>query len=359
MKWIGRIFYFIFVLLILGFVEVTLMGVTGMMRSEYASTHIIDAMKNNESYTTFEGLDRYNAALETYYSKDQIKTSTDQLYYDTTNNTEIDAKYQVKLGIYPFISLIKDPNVDIYYDGFYIVLESYSEDALYYSIEVTAYNVNDPEKTKVVLNGKDTEGNEVNAPYLNIYTSPDGFISNQRVPLTTYLFNPHFYTDAQKTLEGTNEYHILAVDLYAHFDQETEPAFIYRITDGTETYQGSPMVLDETLNITPESYNFSKLLDGMTPTQENNPYNLVLTYHPADFSQFTYFYFIVYGIYALLIVIIPYFWFFHKRVMKAIRNKKDGGNNDNTPQQPQIMPTHRPLKSNQQIFSDTEPKSDK
>ncbi len=340
MKWFGRILYFVFVLLIFGFIEFTLMGVEGIMRSEYASQYILEAARNDESYDVFEGLDRFNAAIGTYYSKDSIKTSTDLTHYDTTSE-DIAEKYQVKIGFYPFVSLLKDKNVNIYYDGFYIVFESFSDDITFYSLDITAYHVNDPEKKKITL----TEGN-----FLNIYPTTDGFVVNQRVPLTTYLYNPYFYKEEQNTLGGLYEYHILSIDVYAHEAEVEQPTFIYRMTDGTETYTGSPLVTHNTLNLTPDTYNISKTLNGVHPTEDNNPFNLSLTYHPADFSPYTYFYFIVYSLYFVLIIVIPYFWFFHKKVMKSF--KKNNPNN-NTPSTPEDKKVTQP-----QIFSDTEPKSD-
>lgn len=342
MKWIGRILYFVFVILIFGFIEFTLMGVEGIMRSEYASEHILDAARNDEDYNVFEGLDRFSAAIDTYYSRVQIKNLDNSNYYDTTTET-IDAKYQVKIGMYPFVSLLKDPNVDIYYDGFIIVFENYDDSVAFYSLDITAYNVNDTTKKKIAL----TEGE-----YLNVYPNVDGFIVNQRVPYTTYLHNTYFYTAEQASLEGPFEYHVLSIDVYANFlvDGETTKEFIYRMTDGTEDYTGSPMVTHENLNLAPESYNISKHLNGELPTVENNPYNLVLTYHPADFSPYTYFYFIVYGLYFVLIVVIPYFWFFHKKVMRLI--KKD------QPLPPTHTPSGKDMLKRQQIFSDIEPKGD-
>src|SRR5690606_34212519 len=106
---------------------------------------------------------------------------------------------------------------------------------------------------------------------------------------------------------------------------ETKETFIYRITDQSEAFAGAPLVEDPTaLDIKAEDYNLSKLIGEGTPTAEEvTQYNLVNTYHPADFSPYIYWYFIIYGGYFVLIIVIPYFWFFHRRVMARIRSKKD------------------------------------
>lgn len=348
LKWIGRILYVVFVLLVIGFVEFTAGGIVGMQRSEYARVNIIDRADNDEDYTVFDGLDYFNAAIGTYYSNVSIKNTNDENHYDTTAES-IDNLYKIKLGIYPFISTLKDPNVDIWYDGFYIVVEDYHEDVLFYSFDIIATHVNDPENKKITLT-KDPSG-ERDDRFLYIYPTTDGFIRNERVPLTTYLYNTMFYNADQNELGGIFEYNIISISVFAHVETETDPVFIYRMTDGSENYVGSPLVLHETLNLTASTFNISKQLENLAPTQNDiDTFNIVTTYHPADFSPYNHFYYIVYSIYFLLVIVVPYFWFFHKKVMTKI--------NKNKPQkETEEIIINQPKE--QQLFSDEEPKSDK
>lgn len=350
MKWIGRILYILFVLIVIGFIELIGGGVQGIRVSEYIYNNVTKNAIDNENYDMFEGLGHLNAVSNTYYSKDQIKTLDGQNFYDTTTES-IDEKYQVKLGMYPHAVVHKNPQFDLYSDGFFVLLEDFSDDVAYYSLEVTAYYAQDPEKKQIVLKDKN---------YLNIYSDIRASNANRASFRVALIANNSFANHILETNkdytfpEGYNfEYHIQAIDVFATIIDPEKPdtperVHVYRITDGTTFASGTPMVTHTNLNLAPENYNFSRGMNGVEPTADNNPHNLVLDYHPADLSPYNFAYWIVYSIYFLLFVVVPYFWFVHKYVMKAIRkNKADD------------EPKGKTRKPQPQLFSDVEPKSDK
>ncbi len=350
MKWFGRILYILFVLIIIGFIELIAGGVQGIRVSEYIYNNVTKFAIDNEDYNMFEGLGHLNAVSNTYFSQDPILNLDGQPFYDTTTET-IDEKYQVKLGMYPHVVVDKNPQFDLYGDGVFILLESFSTEVAYYSLEVTGYYAQDPLKQKIVLKDRS---------YLNIYTDIRASNVNRasfRVALIANSSFANHLLEANRNLEfpeGYNfEYHIQAIDVFATFIDLDEPdnperVHVYRLTDGTNFASGTPLALHENLNLAPETYNFSRGMNGVHPTADNNIHNLVLDYHPADLSPYNFAYWIVYSVYAVLFVVIPYFWFFHKQVMQLIKDKK--GNNE---------PKDNNRKPQPQLFSDVEPKSDK
>ena len=350
MKWFGRILYILFVLIVIGFVELIAGGVQGIRVSEYIYTNVTEHAVDNDDYDIFDGLAHLNAVSNTYYSKDPIKSLDNKTHYDTTGEA-IDPRYQIKIGMYPHAVVHKNPQFDLYSDGFFVLIEEYSKEVAYYSLEVTAYYAQDPEKSQIILKDKS---------YLNIYSDIRESNANRASFRVALIANNSF---ANHLLESNNdyefpegynfEYHIQAIDVYATFidpDKPNEPerVHIYRMTDGSSFASGEPEVTHTNLNLSPETYNFSRLMNDKEPTEDNNPYNFVLDYHPVDLSPYNFAYWIVYSIYFVVFVLIPYFWFVHKHVMKAIRQRK---NKDEV-----VDPNKKPLP---QIFSDEEPKSDK
>jgi len=350
MKWIGRILYILFVLIIIGFVELIAGGVQGIRVSEYIYNNVTKHAVDNENYDMFEGLGHLNAVSNTYYSQDQINTLDDQPYYDTTAES-VEAKYQVKIGMYPHTVVHKNPQFNLYSDGFFVLFEAYSDEVAYYSLEVTAYYAQDQEKKQIVLKGES---------YLDIYTDIKASNASRASFRVALIANNSFANHILQNNEDIEfdddynfEYHIQAIDVYATFidldaPDNPERVHVYRITDGTTFASGTPKVTHTNLNLSPDTYNFSKHMNGEIPTADNNPYNLVLDYHPADLSPYNFAYWIVYGIYGLVFVVVPYFWFIHKHVMRAIRKKN--GQDDSNDKDRKPLP---------QLFSDVEPKSDK
>ena len=349
MKWIGRILYILFVLIVIGFVELIAGGTEGIRVSEYVHNNVTQYAKDNPDYDIFDGLAHLNAVSKTYYSKDSIHTLDGQTHYDTTGESIAD-EYKIKIGMYPHTVVHKNPQFNLYSDGVFILIEDYSDEVAYYKLEVTGYYANDPEKKQIVL--KDQS-------FLNIYTDVvDANMARGSFKVALIANN----TFANSILQSDNdfkfpddynfEYHIQAIDVHAVFVDPDKPdtpetVHIYRMTDGTTFASGNPEVLHENLNLSPDTYNFSKHMNGQLPTEDNNPYNLVLDYHPVDLSPYNFAYWIVYGIYFLLFIVVPYFWFIHKPLMRTIRKKKDDDDLNN--------PDRKPLP---QIFSDVEPKSE-
>lgn len=362
LKWVGRILYVFFVLLIIGFVEVMSGGVKGIQRGLYATENIVDKFERGDDPLSY--LPYYSAALETYFSKTPILNKDNESNYTNSNSSILD-DYKIDLSFYPFISTIKDDKHNIWFDGFYIVVNSASDKISYLRVEVLqAYNSLDEDQSNTLY--------LENESYLNIFLESDGFFLNERVPGTTYLINSLFY-NAEQTInaelekEGkevetydTAEYNIKAIDIYVYpkldEDEEIDEDKDYgilalRLTDGDIDLLGSPLVTLNNLNLLADDMNISKHLKGKTPTEEEiDLYNLDTTYHPVNYSKYNYVYFIVYPIYFVLILVIPYFMFFHKKVMKAYRDKK--GIKD-----PNMVQLEN-KKTEEQIFSDYEPPKD-
>lgn len=322
-KWIGRVLYILFVLSIVVFIELGFGGANGIRNGEYISKYALGAYNEDGSYNYQEAILRYNAALGIYYSDSSIKNKDGEELYSNASQVT-DTKYQLSFGVYPLISTQKDKNVNIWYDGFYIILDNYSTDINYYSFEITAVNLLDPTKEIVLKqNLEENDGKE-----FNIYTKVDQFALNLRIPMTTYIYNPQFFTDDQENLTGLFEYDIKSINVFAYEkDLTKDPVHIYEITDGTNdtVTAATPLATDDNLNLTAETFNISKLLvDAKNPTEaEIQEYNILTNYHPVDFSEFNYVYLYIIPIYLLLLLVIPYFWFFHKKLMiKLGFNKK-------------------------------------
>lgn len=313
-KWFGRILYILFALLIVVLVEFFFGGIVEIQKSLYASDYLMAAVDEDGNYQVFDGMAYYNAPYNYYYSLNKIKTLDGADSYDTTNES-IDEKYKIKLGIYPFVSAEKAPGFDIYRDGFYIVLEQGHEDVMYYSFEITGYHTSDTGKEKVTLN----DGTKH-----TIWKTPQGFLANNQVPYTLRITNYNLYRENQDTFGGIYEYDITYINVYAHVTGEEEKVLIYRLTDGSETYAGEPLVTHETLNLTAETYNLSKTLaNPLAPTAEEKvELNLVDKFQPVDLKEYRSVYFVVYGIYFVILLLIPYFMFFHKAVLAMVRKKR-------------------------------------
>jgi len=357
MKWIGRILYFIFLVLIVMFIEGNLFGINGIQRSLYVGDKIANAMEDNEDFDVYDGIAHINTALGIYYSDSAIKNADGGESYDTTGEA-IDDLYKVKFSIYPMISAHKNRKAAFYEDGFYIVLDEYNEDVFYYTLSIVAYNVNDPEKTLITRSNKltDSEGKVQDVRSFNIYLLPGDLFVNSKVPRTTYIANYNFYDATQDSLISDGELHeydIVSIGLYAvTLDEEDKevPTLIYRVTDGEQNFTGAPLVEHTNLNLTADTYNISKNLEDLTnlTASDIETYNIVTLYHPIDLSDYTNVYFIVFGIYIVFIVIIPYFWFFHGKIMAAVRARR--------PKKAEAVIVERPKE--EQLFSDVEPKSD-
>lgn len=360
MKWILRILYILFVLIIWGFIELIAGGTQGIRVSEYIYSNITEHAKADPNYDILDALGHLNAVSNTYYSKDKIPTLNNELSYDNQSTEE---KYKVKVGMYPHAVVHQTPNFNLYNDGFFIVFEDFSSEVAYYSVEVTGYYAQDPNKEQIILK-YDAENQDNPNNELNVFTdieSSNNTRGSFRVALITngmfgnqIVHNNKANKDFEFPTDYTFEYNIQSIDIFAFFANPDDPAkpesaHIYRITDGTDFAAGEPKYKDFTLNLAPETYNFSKFLDDTPPTEDNNPYNFELSYHPADLSPYNFVYWIVYSIYVVIFLIAPYFLFVHKHVMKAIRKRKGNDSNDDTPKRPPM----------QQLFSDIEPKSDK
>ncbi|VEU83154.1 hypothetical protein [Acholeplasma hippikon] len=311
-KWFGRILYIFFALLIVVLIEFFFGGIVEIQKSLYASDYLMGAVNEDDSYNIFDGMAYYNAPYNYYYSTDKIKTLDGAESYDTTGE-DIDPKYQIKLGVYPFVSAEKAPGYDIYRDGFYIVLEHSHEDVMYYSFEITAHHTGDPEKENVTLNDVTKH---------TIWKNVNGFLANNQVPYTLRITNYNLYRENQDGFGGIYEYDIEYINVYAHITGEEEKVFIYRITSGEDVYGGEPLVSHETLNLTAETYNLSKTFaNPEVPTaEEKQALNLVDKFQPVDLKEYRSVYFVVYGIYFVILLLIPYFMFFHRTVKKLIRN---------------------------------------
>ncbi len=320
LKWIGRILYIIFVTLIVFTIEIGSGGIPGLQRGDYAAEHIIPAKDSNGNYDPLLALAHYTAAMGIYYSNNSIAT------FSSIGENNVEEKYQVSFEIYPLVTLISDEKKTIWNDGIIIVLKDFNDKAVSYRVEARATNtLNSSKVISSII--KDQDGNE----YPNtIMVNPDDFFQNSRPALTTYIPNSYFYTNEteedKKTLTKF-EYDYVSISIYATFakdDGETEEVFVYRVTDGSQSFGGNPKFEDSAiLDLNADDFNFSKFITGKTPTDaEAATYGLVMTYHPVDLSAYNYWYWIIYTGYFILIIVIPYFWFFHRKVMAKIRQKQ-------------------------------------
>jgi len=347
MKWIGRILYIAFVILILFYVEFQAGGANAFRQASYTHDTILNAVTYDEDgkeidFDTYELLKRYNAAYDIHYAK-AIENKNGELSYDTTTSNISDV-YKIKFSIHPLVSMLPIRNTNMYHDGFYIVLEEGHEDVLYYEFEFVTFRLESNEPVKEILS----------SDFLKIYQTVESYRSTGFFPnlllVSNYTLNTHN--------RGTNieyyEYDIRAIDVYAYTKKqdsnELEKTFIYRTTDGSTSVNnlaGSPIVTDSNLKLTSDTYNITKNIYETGLTDENIlAYGIVTDYHPADLSPYNYYFFVIYGLYAVLILVIPYFWFFHRPLMAKIKKNKRSKLED---------PNHEPLP---QIFSDDEPKSD-
>src|SRR5690606_34462661 len=281
MKWIGRILYFILVLLIVSTVEYEYRGVGGIQRLFYVEDNISKVIKD-ENYDIFDGIAHLNAAMGTYYSSDPIKNQDDSIYYDTTGEN-IDDKFKIKFSIYPFISTYQNPNAPVWDDGFYIVLDEYSKDVTYYALSIVAINVNDPEQKLIKKSNTLTvEDKKYSVPEFNIYTNPKDVYN--RLATTTYLLNSNFYEANQSAFEAPHEYDIVSIEFkaYTEVDGELVDTIIYQLTDGNLDLGGDqPLVKHTNLNLKAETFNISKKLESLRLTETDiETYNIVTKYHP-------------------------------------------------------------------------------
>ncbi len=351
LKWIGRILYVVFIFIIISTVELGSGGVQGLQRGDYAVAHVVSAKDDDGNYDPHKALAHFTSAINIYYSNQVIGSFT------TVGDATLDDQYEVGFELYPFVSLMKHSEIDIWFDGFFFVLTDYNEDAVNYRVEISAVNTSVEDGDRIILTNDDLTRAGM------IYLMPDDFFQNSRPALVTYIENSSFYQkDPDKETATSFEYDIVSISMYVtlptEVEGETKETYIYRITDQSEAFAGSPLVEDAAiLDLKAEDYNLSKLIGVGTPTDEEvTQYNLVDTYHPADFSPYVYWYFIIYGGYFVLIIVIPYFWFFHRRVMAKIRAKKDLKNKEDIANQ--RVQEGKQITENEQIFSDIEPKGD-
>ncbi len=351
LKWVGRILYVVFVFIIISTIELGSGGVQGLQRGDYAVDYVIPSKDDNGDYDPHKALARFTAAIDIYYSNQAIAS------FSSVGDATVDDQYEVGFELYPFVSLMKHSEINIWFDGFFFILTDYNEDAINYRIEVSAVNNSIEDAELITLTNDDLSRSGM------IYLLPDDFFLNSRPALVTYIENSSFYGKDKDAKTATSfEYDIVSISMYATFlkneEGETEEKFIYRITDHSESFAGTPIKEDTTqLDVKAEDYNLSKLIGAGAPSDEEvETYSLVTTYHPADFSKYVYWYWIIYGGYTVLILVIPYFWFFHRRVMAKFRSKKELKEKEDFANQK--LQDGKPIPQNEQIFSDVEPKGD-
>ncbi len=331
LKWVGRILYLVFIFFLFMIVA------DGYPFVELA--YGLDYIEPAEDYQ--EAIARQVGLWGIYYSDEKIGNQS----YSNVDEA-IDDAYKITFSLYPLIVPHSTfPESNIYNDGFIISFEHFSEDVNGYTLELVVHrpDTNVEKVVRIVLGENITK-------YV-VFAST--------ALLANYRDNPD---DSGETTLGVGTFDVLAIYVYAHIPNVEGKVPLY-MTEQNGANRTMPSGLispkDTNLILNHSDYSFSSILmaDGEITADEIESYSIVDTYLNPDLSEYNHIYWIVSGVYLLLIIVIPYFWFFHKKVMAKFRSKN--------PQKPMTPSLVNPadvagnLAKEQQIFSDVEPKSDK
>src|SRR5690606_18501899 len=101
---------------------------------------------------------------------------------------------------------------------------------------------------------------------------------------------------------------------------------IYMTQQSGEDYTEPQGLLygEDTLVLDHSDYSLSPILmaDDEITDDEKQTYSIIDSYINPDLSKYNWMYWVLYSAYFLFILVIPYFWFFHKKVLAKF--SKDG-----------------------------------
>lgn len=329
MKLIGRIFYIILVFLIIATVQMT-GGIRGLQMSSFIQNNL-HSNPDDPLYT----LEMISGVLNIYFDANQDN-------WDVITIDSNDGRFDFDLTLVPFGSPMnirhtkivdgQEQHLDAIFDGFIVWLSRNDSRENFTDLTLTfsAINLDSPNNDPIVRT-------------LTIYTqaSSAGF----PIGYTWLSYSEHFLAeDIRQRYGSTNEplarldfttlgrYNInsllvgtsaLPNNQYIFFGYEPGARVNAALDTIIPAQVQAPNFIDE--------YNmlFSYRLFG---SSTDNPSRETLLELAADgtiifmvpnLSPYIFWYFIIWGIYIILIVVIPYFWMFRKPIKQSIQARKE------------------------------------
>lgn len=318
MKWIGRLLYIAIVVLFtfnVGFGD-------GIIHSEYWGDVIVSDLEDvDHTMSAFLG------TRLAYYQRDELNT----IDFSTTTNNGID--FDVTIDIYPIGSSRTDFENNRIYDGIGLILKdlTVSEEfnLEYFTFKFKLYDIVNDRVVDLYLTPE-----AAGESYYIFYMTPlntevvSGFPPGMLF-FSEYDFKIHDPNILESDMDSVKaEYQIVTIDMFAHgylVEDKTGKDQNYHLfkgySDTTYVGDGNALVINNSFEIVREDYFISKLIPAELPTEDDmNAFNL--GYLKPNYAKYNYWYWIVGFLYLSLLVIIPYFWFFHRKVMDNMRLRK-------------------------------------
>lgn len=308
LKWVGRLLYVVIVFL---FISTVGLG-DGIVLSEYYENVVLE-----ESNTVEETISTYLGMDHSYYQKESL---LDSPVTATSNKNEIEVGFS--LDIYPLGSSKTNIGDNVVFDGLVLSMSNITNSdnfhLSHFSIQLQ------------VRNG-------ITGDISDIYLADDNYYVYAIIPPSNSEIKGTpkgiaFITEvSMKNVDPKQpaiaEYEILTMAIFAHGhlleDETMKDQNIHVFTGYKDGHSiGNPAVVDNNFVLDRDEYLLSEIT-GITdvPTEsEINTYNL--GYITPDYSPYNYWYWVIGFMYFALIIIIPYFWFVHHKVMETYRTKK-------------------------------------
>lgn len=308
LKWIGRILYVIIV-----FLFTTTVGIgEGIVLSEYYEKVVLQESNDfDRTVSTYLGMDY------SYYGKESLLDN--QIVVDATRD-EINVKFG--LQIYPLGSLRTNVEDNLIFDGLVFYMDGISSSENFILSHFT-YQF----KVKNTITNEISDLYVVDNSYVYIVVPP----SNETISgIPKGLM---FVTEANmKSIDPKKpekaEYEILTMDIFGHGylkDDETKKdqnIHLYKGYKDGHTGDGNPVELNNNFVLNREDYMLSAItnLTELPTAEDLVTYNIGFV--EANYSPYFYWYWVIGFLYIGLLLVIPYFWFFHVKVMENHRARK-------------------------------------
>ena len=294
LKWVGRIFYVLFLFFLLSFLG----NGSGLVQQSFYEKEVLG--KINDPLVAIQNF----ASMGGGYL--QNKPVTGRLNEDKSLSYEVttldDKKFSIDLLMYPLAVGLPDNNDS----GIFLTLDFSDE-----NMKLENYGINfisvvfysQYEDSSIILD-ENTSGN----PYFSIHPSrPIISISNSQIINQDY--------DKEKP------YDIVGMQLFAYYTNEENKLSRYSLLDlGSVTKEANNpnVVTDDDFLIHSTSFDITDVL-GKTDSELAE---LDIFHAKADFKPYHYWYWYTGGIYFLFIVVIPFLLFFRKPMMANLEKKK-------------------------------------
>lgn len=300
LKWVGRIFYVLFLFFLVSFLG----NGSGLVQQSYYEKQVLG--KINEPLVAVENFASMGSGYLQRKPVNGRVVGDDALAYEVI--TKNDKKLNLELLMYP----LAVGNTETNDTGMFLTIDFKDEDINLEDYGLTSVSVvfyTEYKGASIVID-EHTEG----SAYFSVYpTRPIISISNSQ------LINEPYTSE--------NGYEVVGIQLFAYYldsDQNVERYALLNLGKVSKDTSYDKTVIDDNFLITSDAFDISNVI-GMSQEELTAA---GIFHQSADFSAFNYWYWYTALIYFLFAALIPFFLFFRKPLMAKLAKRKLEKNNE-------------------------------